>query len=100
MPPDKWVPVVTDFGIQPTWSSDATGVYHFSIRDGFLCAWLQPVDATTKRPIGEPRAVLHLHEPRLRAAVRAIPDNDLQGGYLYMTLTEASGNIWMLDTRS
>jgi len=99
VPPDKWVPVVTDFGIQPTWSSDATGVYHFSIRDGFLCAWLQPVDAPTKRPIGEPRAVLHLHEPRLRAAVRAIPTNDVQGGYLYMTLTEASSNIWMLDTR-
>jgi Tol biopolymer transport system component len=99
VPPGKWVPVVTDFGIQPTWSPNATGVYHFSIRDGFLCAWLQPVNATTKRPIGEPRAILHLHEPRLRAAVRAMPTNDVQGGYLYMTLTEASSNIWMLDTR-
>jgi len=99
VPPDKWVPVVTDFGIQPTWSPHATGVYHFSIRDGFFCAWLQPVDATTKQPIGEPRVVLHLHEPRLRAAVRAMPSNDVQGAYLYMTLTEASGNIWMLDTR-
>jgi Tol biopolymer transport system component len=99
VPPDKWVPVVTDFGIQPSWSPDATGVYHFSLRDGFFCVWLQPVDATTKRPIGEPRAVLHLHEPRLRAVARAGPTNDVQGGYLYMTLTEASGNIWMLDTR-
>jgi serine/threonine protein kinase len=99
VPPDKWVPVVTDFGIQPSWSPDGTGVYHFSFRDGFFCAWLQPVDATTKRPIGEPRAVLHLHEPRLRAVAKAAPTNDVQGGYLYMTLTEASGNIWMLDTR-
>jgi len=99
VPPDKWIPVVTDFGIQPTWSPDATGVYYFSMRDGFFCAWLQPVDAMTKRPIGQPRAVLHLHEPRLRAAVRAMPTNDVQGAYLYMTLTEASGNIWMLDTR-
>ena len=99
VPPDKWVPVVTDFGIQPSWSPDATGVYHFSIRDGFFCAWLQPVDAMTKRPIGEPRAVLHLHEPRLRAVARAGPINDVQGAYLYMTLTEAFGNIWMLDTR-
>jgi Tol biopolymer transport system component len=99
VPPDKWVPVVTDFGIQPSWSPDATGVYHFSLRDGFFCVWLQPVDATTKRPIGEPRAVLHLHEPRLRAVARAAPTNDVQGGYLYMTLTEASSNIWMLDIR-
>jgi Tol biopolymer transport system component/DNA-binding winged helix-turn-helix (wHTH) protein len=99
VPADKWVAVVTDFGIQPNWSADATGVYHFSQRDGHFCAWLQPVDATSKRPIGEPRAVLHLHEPRLRAAVRAMPTNDVQGGYLYMTLTEASSNIWMLDTQ-
>ena len=28
-----------------------------------------------------------------------MPTNDVQGGYLYMTLTEASSNIWMLDTR-
>ena len=99
VPPDKWIPVVTDFGIQPSWSPDAAGVYHFSSRDGHFCAWLQPIDATTKRPTGEPRAVLHLHEPRLRAAVRAMPTNDVQGGYLYMTLTEASSNIWLLDTR-
>jgi serine/threonine protein kinase len=98
-PPDQWVPVVTDFGIQPTWSPEGTSVYYFSIRDGFFCVWLQPVDVTTKRPIGQPRAVLHLHEPRLRAAVRAMPTNDVQRGYLYMTLTESSSNIWMLDTR-
>jgi hypothetical protein len=78
---------------------DATGVYHFSQRDGYFCAWLQPVDAASKLPMGKPRAVLHLHEPRLRAAARAMPTNDVQGGYLYMTLTEASSNIWMLDTR-
>jgi hypothetical protein len=41
--------------------------------------------------------VIHLHEPRLRAGARAGPSNDVQGGYLYMTLTEASGNIWLLD---
>jgi serine/threonine protein kinase len=99
VPPDKWVPVVTDFGIQPSWSPDDAGVYYFSMRDGFFCVWLQPVDIVTKRPIGAPRAVLHLHEPRLRAAVRAMPTNDVQGSYLYMTLTQASGNIWMLDTR-
>jgi Tol biopolymer transport system component len=99
-PLDKWVPVVTDFGIQPNWSTDATGVYHFSQRDGYFCAWLQRVDAASKLPMGRPRAVLHLHEPRLRAAARAMPTNDVQGGYLYMTLTEASSNLWMLDTRT
>ena len=97
VPPDKWIPVVTDFGIQPSWAPDGGGVYHFSFRDGYACPWLQPVDPATKRPVGQPRAVIHLHDPRLRAAVRAMPTNDVQGGYLYMTLTEATGNIWMLD---
>jgi Tol biopolymer transport system component/DNA-binding winged helix-turn-helix (wHTH) protein len=97
VPQDKWIPVVTDFGIQPSWAPDGGGVYHFSFRDGFACLWLQPVHPATKRPVGQPRAVIHLHDPRLRAAVRAMPTNDVQGGYLYMTLTEATGNIWMLD---
>jgi hypothetical protein len=26
-----------------------------------------------------------------------MPSNDVQAGYLYMTLTEAAGNIWLLD---
>jgi len=100
VPPEQWIPVVTDFGIQPSWAPDGAGVYHFSIRDGYFCPWLQRVDPTTKRPVGEPRAVIHLHQPRLRAAARAMPANDVQGGYQYMTLTEATGNIWMLDASS
>ena len=52
----------------------------------------------TKRPIDPPRAVLHLHNPRLRAASGAAATNDVQGGYLYFTATEATGNIWMLES--
>ena len=59
--------------------------------------WLQRVDAATKHPVGEPQAVLHLHQPTLRAALRAMATNDVQGGYLYMTLTATTGNIWMLN---
>ena len=49
-------------------------------------------------PVGEPRAVQHFHQPRLRAAIRATPTNDVSGGALYVTLTEITVNIWMLDT--
>jgi Tol biopolymer transport system component len=94
---EEWVPIVTDFGTQPSWSEDGRGVYYFSLRDGAFCAWLQPLDATTMRPIGAPRAVQHLHQPRLRAAVAALATNDVHGAYLYATLTETIGNIWMLD---
>jgi hypothetical protein len=93
---DQWIPVATDFGIQTSWSDNGRGIYYFSIRDGAYCAWLQPLDPTTKRPAGPPRAVQHLHQPRLRAAAGAMVTNDVRAGYLYVTLTETTGNIWMM----
>jgi eukaryotic-like serine/threonine-protein kinase len=97
VPVDAWVTVVPDFAIYPNWSSDGTGIYHFSFRDGHMCAWLQDVDPQSKRPIGPPRAVQHFHQPRLRAANRSPASSVVVGGALYVTLTETSGNIWMLD---
>lgn len=34
---------------------------------------------------------------RLRAAFRASASSDVVNGALYVTLTETTGNIWMLD---
>ena len=98
--PKAWVPVVTDHGCHPNWSADGSLVYYFSFRDGEFCPWVQRIDPVTKRPIDEPRAVLHLHRPRLRASSGAAATNDIQGGYLYFTATEATGNIWMLESRT
>jgi Tol biopolymer transport system component len=96
VPIESWIPIVTDYGIYPSWAPDGSGVYYFSSRDGFYCAWLQPVDPRTKRPLGDPRPVRHFHEPRLRAAAGTNAMNDVQAGYLYVSLTETSGNIWMM----
>lgn len=96
VPVESWIPIVTDYGIYPSWAPDGSGIYYFSSRDGFYCAWLQPVDPRTKRPLGEPRPVRHFHEPRLRVAVGTTAMNDVQGGYLYMSLTETTGNIWLM----
>jgi Tol biopolymer transport system component/DNA-binding winged helix-turn-helix (wHTH) protein len=97
--PQEWVPVVTDHGCHPSWSADGALLYHFSFRDGAFCPWVQRIDLATKRPMGPPRAVLHLHNPRLRAATGAAATNDVQAGYFYFTATESTGNIWMLDDR-
>jgi len=97
--PREWVPIVTDHGCHPSWSADGSLVYHFSFRDGAFCPWVQRIDPATKRPMGPPRAVLHLHNPRLRATTGAAATNDIQAGYFYFTATEATGNIWMLDDR-
>ncbi|MCA1790979.1 MAG: winged helix-turn-helix domain-containing protein [Thioalkalivibrio sp.] len=99
VPQRSWVPVVTDHGCHPSWSPDGVLLYHFSSRDGAFCPWVQKVDPATARPIGAPRAVMHFHHPRLRATSGAEAFEDVQAGYLYMTLTEATGNIWMIDER-
>ena len=75
-------------------------LYHFSSRDGAFCPWVQRVDPATDRPIDAPRAVLHLHHPRLRATSGAQAFEDVQAGYLYLTLTESAGNIWMIDSKA
>jgi hypothetical protein len=93
VPPDEWIAIAADFGVQPSWASDGSGVYHFSLRDGAFCAWLQPVDRRSARPVGSPRAVQHFHQRRLRAATAAIATNDVAAGYLYVTLTSSSANI-------
>jgi Tol biopolymer transport system component len=97
VPLDEWIAIATDFGVQPSWASDGSGVYHFSLRDGAFCAWLQPVDPPSARPAGSPRAVQHFHQRRLRAATAAIATNDVAAGYLYVTLTSSAANIWRLD---
>ena len=97
VPVDAWIPVVPDFGVQPSWAADGAALYYFSLRDGAFCAWLQPLDPETKRPVGSARAVEHFHQPGLRAAAAAAVTNHVAAGYLYVTLTASAANIWMLD---
>ena len=98
---EQWIPIVTDFGIQPSWAPDGHGVYHFSFRDGAFCAgasgWISRRCDRSARLV---RAVQHLHEPRLRAVTGAGLTDDVRGGYLYVTLTETTGNIWMMQNDS
>ena len=97
LPPDKWTPIVSDHGCHPNWSPDGTLLYYFSFRDGHFCLYAQQVDRATMRPVGPYRAIQHFHGPRLKAATGAAAYNDVQAGYVYVSLTEAVGNIWMLD---
>jgi Tol biopolymer transport system component len=99
VPFNEWIPIATDFGMQPSWSPDGRGIYYFSDRDGAFCLYLQPLEPATKRPIGEPRVARHFHDPRLRPVVATAVTNDAQSGYLYVSLTETTGNIWLLKNR-
>ena len=53
----------------PRWSVDGRFLYYTSDQDDFLCIWAQPLDVTTKRPVGEPFAVLHAHNAEMKMRV-------------------------------
>jgi Tol biopolymer transport system component len=95
--PEQWLTVIDDVGSMPNWSDDGSLLYYISERDGALCLWVQPLDPLTKQSVGPPRAVQHFHQPRLRAGTGAIATTDVRDGYAYITLTETTGNIWMLE---
>jgi len=40
--------------------------------------------------------LLNLHQPRLQAVEKAVVTNDVRAGFLYATLTEMTGNIWLM----
>ena len=94
------MPVALDHGCHPNWSPDGTLLYYFSFRDGNFCLYAQRVDPASMRSIGPFREVLHFHHPRLRAAAGAAAYNDVHAEYVYVSLTETVGNIWMLEGES
>jgi hypothetical protein len=70
----------------------------FSPRDGHHCIWSQHLDSG-KHSAGEPSAVVHLHVAR-----RHLDVNDsgsivlsIAPGRLVFGMSEATGNIWMLQ---
>lgn len=79
----------------PRWSPDGTWLYYMSAADGFLCVWGQRLDATSRKPIGAPLGILHLHGsrslhfPLTRGSLEVTPDR------LVVLLGEAKGNVWM-----
>ena len=96
---DDWI-FVTEPGGEtwPQWSPNGNLLYFTSNRDGLRCIWAQALDPKTKRPTGEPFAVLHLHGALLRMrggmGQLAVARNKLA-----FSLEERTGNIWMLKSQ-
>jgi len=94
-----WIRIVSDpyWNDKPRWSPDGDRIYFVSDRDGFACLWSQPVEPETKRPVGQPLPLYHIHQVRRsilnvgygRMDIAVAPDK------IVLNLGEMTGNIWM-----
>jgi WD40-like Beta Propeller Repeat len=75
------------------WSPDGKTLYFTSPRDGYNCVWGQRIEASSRRPVGEPFAVQHLHG-RVSFGHGGWSAAD---GRIALALVEATGNIWMMS---
>jgi hypothetical protein len=86
----------------PRWSSDGRLLYYLSDRDGFNCVWATPLDPRTKRPSGEPFAVLHAHrsDMSMMLPVKQAFSIDVADRHLVLNAGELSGEIYtgLLET--
>jgi Tol biopolymer transport system component len=95
-PKAEWVPIADPlWNGRNWWSPDGRLLYFLSLRDGFWCIWIQRLNAATKKPIGEPEALLHFHgRQRLN---QNQPGYGLAPDRLYFSFSETRGNIWIAD---
>lgn len=92
-----WIPVTErgPFVNKPRWSPSGNLLYYISDRDGFVCIWAARLDPVTKKPVGDPKPVVHFHTSRnsldnVYGQELSVADHEL-----VFSLGERSGNIWL-----
>jgi Tol biopolymer transport system component len=96
-PETDWIPV-TESGSwvdKPRWSPDGNILYYVSDRDGFVCIWARRLDPATKKPAGEPKAVVHFHNVRNSLGTVYGLELSVARDKLVFNLAEGSGNVWL-----
>lgn len=97
-PQSEWVAITRGPSLNsyPQWSPAMDALFFVSDRDSYLCVWKQALDPRTQKPLGEPTALRHFHDPSLNvnSAVRWIVAGPQ---FLALTLQELTGSVWMLD---
>ena len=74
-------------------------VYFLSARDNFPCIWAQQLDPNTKKPIGSPVDILHLHG-RQRQTTNAGFGYAMTADRLYFPIAETKSNIWLAEPQT
>src|SRR5262249_18986087 len=84
---------------KPRWSPDGRTIYFVSPRSGFFNVWGIRFDPAQGRPVGEPFQVTQFEVPgfMIPPEIQAVALS-LTQDRMTLTMTEMSGNIWILDS--
>ena len=77
------------------WSPDGNRLCFFSNRDGSDCIWMQQLDPATKKAVGAPQDVYHLHTARRTILPFPAFGFSVARDKAVFPLREVTGNIWM-----
>ena len=65
------------------------------MRDGSDCIWMQQLDPATKKPVGAPQDLYHLHAARRTTLPFPAFGFSVARDKAVFPLREVTGNIWM-----
>jgi hypothetical protein len=97
----EWIEIAPSASLEnkPRWAPDGSILYFTSDRDEYNCVWGQRLDRLTKRPLGEPFAVVHLHGTVRSYANLGAPKLEISVAQrrMFLHMEEIRSNIWMRD---
>ncbi|MBI4890177.1 MAG: winged helix-turn-helix domain-containing protein [Acidobacteria bacterium] len=99
-PVSSWIPVTdgSDWDSSPAWSARGDSIYFVSLRDGHRCVYEQKLNARTHAPVGEPRAIRHLHSAAHPLAgynrARGADSLRVAGAHIYLVLDSVTSDLW------
>jgi hypothetical protein len=101
LPEADWIPVSDGATVDrdACWSPGGNLLYYSSERDGFRCVWAQRLDSATRRPLGSPFAILHLHSRRrsLGNVPLGLLSISVASDRIAFPLGEVTGDIWRAE---
>jgi Tol biopolymer transport system component len=103
IPESQWIPITDGehWDFDASWSGDGSMLYFLSDRDGNRCIWAIRLDRQSKRPIGNPFAILHLHTMGTHIPMDAMASTfgvSLSGDRLIFGAMELSSKIYRLKS--
>ena len=99
---DQWIQLTSgDYNDdKPQFSPDGNILYFTSNRDGFICMWALRLNPKTKRPLGVPLPIQHLHNSqRVNSSISLSSEMELTlaKDKIVTNLDEVHSDIWMID---